>query len=557
MNSRWLAYPFALVALLGLTLFGTACKGGGGTDSSFIEVLLTSPEDGSTSAQVATRIGFQIDAAIDPATLTSDNFFLMDSEGTLIPATLEVTDDPDTATLTPDEPLSVITSFTATITTDLSSTSGATLEQNFEWRFMTIDSAWGTPEWVEETSTGNSSNQQIEIDLQSNALAVWEYTDPSGTRIWANRYTRVDLWGEPEPIDLGAGAADPQLAVDGAGNGFAVWQEGGATAESRIWTNRYTVEEGWGTPEIVQNGELTAALTPAVAADPDGNAIAIWLQRAMDSSDLVVWANRFSNGSWGAAEPIDDMPTPTGLELHIGMDADGNAIATWRRPGFPGDVIWSNRYRPGMGWGTAELVKPDEATDANNTRLDVGSSGDAFLTWDQEEGMRKDVWSARFSGSSWDMPERIDDFDAGDTVEADIAVDGTGVAHAVWSQSDPDFRNIYANQYTPGDGWGIPELIEPPNDDPSEDADATIPRVEVNSVGNAFVVWRQTFNDWGSIWSNRLDPGTGWMTGELIENDERAGRNPKIAVDENRHAHVIWLHSIATSTDWVRTNRFE
>ena len=132
-----------------------------------------------------------------------------------------------------------------------------------------------------------------------------------------------------------------------------------------------------------------------------------------------------------------------------------------------------------------------------------------------------------------------------------------GIAHAVWSQSDPDFRNIWASQYTPGSGWGTPELIEPPNEDPAEDADATTPRIEVNTAGNAFVVWRQLIDDWGSIWSNHLDPGTGWMTAELIEGDARAATAPRIAVDENRHAHAMWLHQIDGDIDWVRTNRFE
>ncbi len=68
MNSR-LAYSFAL---LGLMLFGTACKGDGGDPvGDFLEVLQTSPPDRSTAAQVETRIGFQVSASIDPATLTT------------------------------------------------------------------------------------------------------------------------------------------------------------------------------------------------------------------------------------------------------------------------------------------------------------------------------------------------------------------------------------------------------------------------------------------------------------------------------------------------------
>jgi hypothetical protein len=557
MKSRWLAYSFAL---LGLMLFGAACKGEGEAVGAFLEVLQTSPPDRSTATQVETRIGFQIDASIDPATLTDANFFVTHSEGTRVVGALAIGDEPSIAVLTPDEPLSVITDYTATITTGLSSSGGVTLEQDFIWRFMTLDSEWGETEWVEEPPTGSSSKQQIAIDGQSNALAVWEHSsDPAGSSIWANRYTRISLWEAPEPIDTGNGVATaPQLATDAAGNGFAVWQENFGSGNARVWTNRYVVDQGWGAPELLQNGDVTTARSPAVAAEPEGNAIAIWIQQDMDSSNQIVWSNRYVPGSgWGAAEPIDDMPTPSPLTTAVGMDAGGNAIAMWTQQAFPGEVIWANRYTPGLGWGTAELIEADEATIVRSARLTVGSTGDAFVIWGQDGAEYEDVWSTRFSGSAWGTPERIDGFDGGDTVQADVAVDGMGIAHAVWSQSDVDFRNIWASQYTRGSGWGASELIESPNEDPAEDADATTPRVAVNTAGNAFVVWRQTFDDWGSIWSNHLDPDTGWMTAELIEPDARAAKSPKIAVDENRHAHALWLHSFATSIDWVRTNRFE
>jgi hypothetical protein len=293
------------------------------------------------------------------------------------------------------------------------------------------------------------------------------------------------------------------------------------------------------------------------------------------STNQVVWASRYELGTgWDTAAPIDDMPTPTaGERTSVGMDADGNAIAVWARPSVPmaggrSEVLWANRYVAGVGWGTAAPIKPDSETRARGERLSVSPSGDAFVVWLQSDPTRlcalsptnsvpcDDVWAVRFSAGSWGTPERLDTYDDDMKSGPDVAVDGTGVAHAVWSQVDADFENIYAASYTPGSGWGAPELIEPPNEDPNEDGDATNPRVGVNAAGNAFVVWRQIWDDWGSIWSNRLDPGTGWMTAELIEEVERAAKSPKIAVDENRHAHAAWLHDNA-GADQVRTNRFE
>ncbi|MEM7136352.1 MAG: Ig-like domain-containing protein [Myxococcota bacterium] len=571
MVARGLACALALIAPLS---FGYGCKGGGSGDDGpgeFLLVVQTAPPPDSTENTVAVRIGFQVDAEIDPTTLTENTFFVVSEDGTPVSGTLSVggdEDDPTVAVLEPDEPLEVITGYTATITTRLVA-QGVSLQEDFVWSFRTLDSEWGMDDWIETTNTGTSSEPQVALDAQLNGLAVWTYEEPGGSSIYANRYTRRDTWGEPEPIDGGGGGASaPSLAVDAAGNGFAVWERSDDGFTASIWSNRYTVDEGWGNSELIQTGDVTPASDPVVAADPNGNAIAIWVQRDMENNEQLVWANRYEPGSgWGTAAAIDPNPAGgllIGNGLRLGMDDDGNAIALWVRPLIDGDVVWANRYTAGSGWGTAEIIKDDETTDVTQQRLTVGPGGDAFLVWRQPGETRADIWSVRFSGTAWEDPVRIDNYDADDKGAPDVGVDGSGIAYAVWAQVDPDFSNIYAVQYTPGSGWGTPELIEdpiPPEmvgvfEDP-RDSDAVTPRLDVNSAGNAFVVWRQEWEGWGSVWSNRLDPGTGWMDAELIDNLERTASFPIIAVDADRHAHAIWLHSVDTNVDWVRTNRFE
>lgn len=550
MKMRWLAW---FVWVLGLLV---GCPGGGGGS---LAVELTSPDDGQTEVPVEALIGARFDAPLDPDSLTTESFRLTDAAGTVIPGTAAIGAEPDRAVFTPRESLSVITTFTATLTTELRATGGQTLQEDFQWSFRTLDSAWGASENIENIGTGSASNQEIAVDAQSNAVAVWEHFDGFETNIWANRYTRRDLWGAPELIETNdAEATRPRLAVDPSGNAFAVWEQSDGT-DTFIWANRYAIDEGWGSAELIQTDEITRARWPSVAADPAGNAIAVWIQRDIETREDVVWSNRYVPGQgWGSAELIDPIVAPLADNAtEVGMDADGNAIAVWARPTFAGNVIWANRYTRGSGWGTAELIKPDEATAAGVKRLAVSPSGSAFVAWVQPEDTRQDVWSVRFSGSSWGTPERIDNYDAGDTKEPDIGVDRMGVAFAVWSQSDEAFDNIWANRYTTGSGWGTPELIEEANPDPTEDANAARPRIAINADGNAFVVWQQEWENWLSIWSNRYDPDTGWFSAELIEQITRAGKSPKIAADENRHAHALWLHSTEELTDTVRTNRFE
>lgn len=586
MNTRWLAYGLALAALV---VFGYACKGGDGV--VYLTVLQESPEDERTDVQVETRIGFQVDAPIDEATLTSDTFFVEDPNGTRVVGELSLDDDDPSITIfNPDGPLDVITTFTATITAELAGRGGATLEEDFTWQFMTLDAEWGISEWVEPSGIGRSAEQQVVVDGQSNAIAVWEFTPELAgsnppTGIWANRYTRVDLWGVPEQIDAGdGGSRNPALAADDAGNAFAVWEEwsnDGGRLEANIWTNRYVVDQGWGTTERLQDGVLPS-LTPSVAADPAGNAIAIWIELEFPSNRQVVRSRRYEPGSgWGTNELIDAVPNTTPPSTtDVQLDDSGNAIALWSErtltvpEGGSGEVLWANRYVAGEGWETARLIKSDPATRAQNARLSLSANGEAHVVWIQYvdnpgNQTRHDIWSVRYApGSNWDStdwtePERIDNYEIGNKGSPDIAVDGMGVAHAVWWQDDQelqnDFVNIHANRYTAASGWGTPVLVEPPTLDPRDDANASQPRLGVNAAGNTFVVWRQDWENWGSIWSNRIDPGQNWVPTNtvLIENIARPGKSPKIAVDDNRHAHAVWLHAVETSIDRVRTNRFE
>lgn len=568
MKSRLLA-----CALLGSVAFGLAC-GGGGDAPSFLDVVAVDPSNGREDVIVDTRVRVTLDAPIDSATVTAQTFFLTSSGGGSVPGTLRVLDDQVTAELTPDEPLTVLTAFTATVTTELKSTGGVSLEEDYQWTFTTLDAAWGEAEWIEPLGSWASRQQDIAVDQELGAVAVWqigERAEPTGSVI-ANRYTRTDLWGEPVPIDDGNGlSARPIVASDGPGNAFVVWEQESLTGPGReIWTNRYDVAEAsWEGPALLQTGDVTRAKLATVAADPAGNATAIYVQvDPIDDSKEVVRAIRYEpDAGWGEAETIaTSVSNLVSAVTNVGMDDQGGAVAIWDLPGGTAGqgvrLLYSSHYTPSSGWSEPVTVKSDNQTSAEGFRLDVGAGGDAFAIWVQGNGdevsPRDDIWAARFSAGAWSAPERIDTHDDGDKTGPDIAVDEAGRAYAAWSQADSDFANIYVAEYSPGTGWATPVLIEPPNEDPREDGDAETARVEVNRGGNVFVVWRQIFGQWPSIWSNQRDPGESWDadTAEVIEDFAEAANSPKIVVDDARHAHSIWIHNHSTGPK-IRTNRFE
>jgi hypothetical protein len=107
------------------------------------------------------------------------------------------------------------------------------------WANRFYGTAWGIANLIETDNSGNARNPQVAIDNSSKAMAVWEQYDGVRYNIWANRFNGAN-WGIADLIEINnAGdAADPQVAIDGAGNAIAVWGQFDGIRYS-IWANRY------------------------------------------------------------------------------------------------------------------------------------------------------------------------------------------------------------------------------------------------------------------------------------------------------------------------------
>ena len=63
----------------------------------------------------------------------------------------------------------------------------------------------------------------------------------------------------------------------------------------------------------------------------------------------------------------------------------------------------------GVGWGLPELIETDDADDADNPQVAIDANGNALAVWYQDDGMRTNIWSNRYTaGSGWGMAELIE-----------------------------------------------------------------------------------------------------------------------------------------------------
>jgi hypothetical protein len=300
---------------------------------------------------------------------------------------------------------------------------------------------------------GNAVNPQVAFDASGNAVAVWEQDDGI-TNIWSNRYTAGTGWGTAALIETTGGYAHkPQVAIDANGNAIVVWYQN-VGYPFHIWSNRYTASTGlWGGAAPIQTDPSGNAIEPQVAINASGNAVVVWQQYDDVGGRYNIWSNRYtaSTGLWGTPEMIEtDDSGWTYMTPQVAIDADGNAVAVWHQSDGTRTNIWSNRYTASTGlWGTAALIETDNAGNANDPQVAVGANGDAMAVWYQSDGTRTNIWSNRYTASTglWGTAALIETDNAGNAINSQIAIDASGNALAVWSQSDGTRYNIWSNMY--------------------------------------------------------------------------------------------------------------
>ena len=397
------------------------------------------------------------------------------------------------------------------------------------------ESGWGIPVLIENYHEGGGYYPEIAVDGDGNAFAVWNNWYGAGNSVMANIYVAGQGWSTAEIIDLGWGDTGyPRVTTDGAGNAFAVWQQDDGV-RTNIWACRYVLGEGWKAPELIETDDSFTAMNPVISADQDGNAIAVWIQG--DGTAQSVFANRYTEGvGWGTRVVIESEVSGDANLPALAGDGLGTFTAVWIHSDGVCTNAWANRYTAETGWVTAQLVETDDSGSVMSPSVAMDVSGNAMATWYQYDGSLWNIQANRYIvGTGWGTPVLVEEDDGGGAEAPVVGVDRAGNAIVVWRQWEGSRCNALANRYVVGTGWGDPVLLE------SNDAEnARDVRVAVNADGVAFAIWNQYDSIRYNLWSARYIPVTGWESAVLVENSGGSCTPAAIGVDDGGNAVAVW-----------------
>lgn len=452
---------------------------------------------------------------IDAATATTDVVTLETFAGT---QPISVAVNGTQLIITPAARLLPETIYTVSVGTGLRSRDADALAAVATAKFTT-GGTWKSTAYIGNDETLTIYNSQIATVGDNGAVAVWSQSDGSRWHVMSNRYTQTGGWGVAEEIEALEGSADPysaQVVADADGNAIVAWIQQTTGSERHVAANVLTAGVGWGDAELIADVDYTEA--PRLAISANGSALVVW---------GGLWARSYVFGSgWGGAEAINNTGIPCADEYdaspseecltQVAMSDDGEAVAVWRVWDGAKFQIRANRFVPGEGWGSEQVLSGASGTDP---RVAVDAAGNYLAIWREGMDSRDRVWSARYAPSSgWGGAQQLTDStnlchsDAlhgfGSACTPLLAMNAGGDAVVVWNQRLPD-NKLWTRRYTAAAGWAAAEALDP--------SDSNIVGVGVDPAGNAILLSRAgSLLDGYKLSSRRYIAGGNWGTSESV-----------------------------------------
>ena len=251
--------------------------------------------------------------------------------------------------------------------------------------------AWATPEVIGAT---RSYEPQVALAANGDAVMAWLVTDtPSTSSLWASRRLGA-AWSVPVRIvNGGREMAFLRLHADAAGDAIAVWQER-PTLRTEVRATRLAAASGaWSVPVALNDGTLQAQ-QPELAMRVTGDSIVVWSEASDSGQASGLVMNRYvaSDAAWSGPARVQPTGASAGVSPSLALDGSGNAIAVWLQGASANPLrleVWAANFDPVAGlWATPTKLMTDPAAYAvggqsQTPAIAINAAGDAVVVWFQ------------------------------------------------------------------------------------------------------------------------------------------------------------------------------
>lgn len=351
-----------------------------------------------------------------------------------------------------------------------------------------VGGSWGSTVMLEHEE-GCVHYADVAMNGDGDAIVVWSQDDPTGyQRVWANLFINGS-WQGAVSIEQEEGASDsPLVAMNDDGEATVVWHTDHGYGNYCIMTNSFTGAD-WTDPTIMASGNESMMLLD-VSMNDAGDAATIWRQR--NATDVIwLFASVMKDGIWGNASRIGSEGSSFLYEAKVVVDSKGDDIVVWNQWGesYNGCYIFANTFSNGS-WGEAIVLDGGNVC-ADSPDLVIDGQDRAIAVWCRSS-TSSSIYSSIYEGGAWGEVRSIEDA-IGYSYPPHIATDGNGNAIVAWPiETSSDHFDICSVELS-NDTWGQVTTV-------GKDVGVVYyVDVAMNADGNSMMVWWHVEDDVGSV----------------------------------------------------------
>ncbi len=404
---------------------------------------------------------------------------------------------------------------------------------------------WRNEQTLQSMSQTWPASPQVGIDMNSCALALWTESLSGQGSIMSSRYIPGLGWGGQEPVEFNDQyeMSSPHMDMNTVGTAVASWQ-----SLKSVWVNRYDPIAGWGATDIIDENPFTEDIksTGAVIAE-DGTAVVLWTEDDAGGDSDVWWAvNDPQDSTWSLPERIYDLSDGIVMIHSMKISTNGRIVALL---GYGTETMINDLkaivYEPGSGWQAAPEAIESRPDAIYGAGLAMDSSGNAMAVWSQSNGTANQVWANFYTGT-WHGDVQVSNSASG-AWSCSVAMDESQNTFLAWTESPMQISKIMTSRYLDASGWSAPEVLFQGNaGNWSGD-----PKVLMNSSGKISVLYALN-GAWTDLWCKTYKPDTGWLDPVLVE--QGSGNVNEHVADMCRQSAkiaAVWFSSDAYNTNVV------
>lgn len=344
---------------------------------------------------------------------------------------------------------------------------------------------WLPPETVSAPGDENAPSD-LAVAPDGTAIVVWQRAecknngDPHECKNGRVQYSvrppggsfsaPVDMAGDPFASNM----ANPQVAVDGAGNAIAAWISGsGETARVRY---AFRPAGGdFGGAKVVSDAGGGFHSFPSLDMVPSGRAVVTFF-RLSGGLNRASYAVRAPGGDFGETTDFaGDTGTTVNQAPEVSLDASGGGVANWARFTPEGVLIHYATIAP----NSPEFDAP-ETIEKGFGKLAIAPSGAAVMIWNLSGSADDLRYSFRPPGGKFGPPATLVEPDSPLGPQVAIAADGSVVA--AWASLFAPDSFVRWAVAPPGGPFGPPIPLAP-------DAEGVVGDLAVSPQGTTMLLW--------------------------------------------------------------------